>query len=250
MFILVFSCAVVSAQETPNVMRIHKVGGRVAQLPIVAVDSILLPDSMVVHLQSGNKQWFPISKVDSISFAVDAAEYHEAVDLGLSVCWATCNIGAARPEDFGGRFAWGETEEKRSFYEQNYIYYQNEQYEYIGVNICGTKYDVARRRWGEDWRLPTRSELQELTTRCTWTAETLNGVWGYRVTAKNGNSIFLPAAGFQNGPVPSEVGTGGFYWSGTVNREMLSAAYNLNFRGYDAEWSANRSYGFSVRAVR
>lgn len=248
---LLLSCAVfAAAQERPNVLRVHRAHS-VVQQPLAALDSIVFPDSMVIHFASGNHQWFPVSKVDSVSFAsVDESELHEAVDLGLSVLWATCNVGGSRPEDLGGRFAWGETEEKRSFYETNYIFFQNEQYEYIGTNICGTKYDVARQRWGGQWRMPTRSELAELTSRCTWTAETLNGVRGYRVTATNGNSIFLPAAGYQNGAVPSEVGEGGFYWSGSLNREMISAAYNLNFRGYDAEWSANRAYGFSIRAVR
>ena len=66
----------------------------------------------------------------------------------------------------------------------------------------------------------------------------------------NGNSIFLPAAGYQDGTERKEVGTGGFYWSGSLNREMTSSAYNINFRGYDAEWTASRAYGFSVRAVK
>lgn len=250
--ILVFFCTALAAQKTPNMMCIRLVKGDVTSIPTATIDSITISDSaLLIHLKSGNKQWCPIATIASITFAEgDVSEYHEAVDMGLSVCWATCNVGASHPEDFGGRFAWGETVEKRSYTEENYTFFKNEEYEYIGVNICGTKYDVARRRWGGEWRLPTRSELAELTTRCTWTPETLNGVNGYRVTAQNGNSIFLPSAGLQNGAVPTEVGTGGYYWSGIVNRSMLSAAYNLNFRGYDAEWTASRAYGFSIRAVR
>ena len=250
LWILLLSCAVCAAQERANVLRVHRAKA-VIQQPVSCLDSIAFPDSMVLHFTSGNRQSFLIEKVDSVTFAVvNETELHEAVDLGLSVLWATCNVGGQRPEDLGSRFAWGETVEKQSFTEDNYVFSKNGQFEYIGVNICSTKYDAARQRWGGQWRMPTRSEMAELTSRCTWTAETLNGVRGYRVRAANGNSIFLPAAGYQNGDAPTEVGEGGFYWSGSLNREMTSAAYNLNFRGYDADWSANRAYGFSVRAVR
>ena len=233
-------------------MCIRLVKGDVTSIPTATIDSITISDSaLLIHLKSGNKQWCPIATIASITFAEgDVSEYHEAVDLGLSVLWATCNVGGQHPEDLGYHFAWGETSEKQSCTEDNYVFSKNGQYEYIGVNICSTKYDAAHLLWGGQWRMPTRSEMSELTSRCTWTAETLNGVHGYRVRAANGNSIFLPSAGYQNGDVPSEVGEGGFYWSGSLNREMTSAAYNLNFRGYDAEWTANRAYGFSIRAVR
>ena len=248
---LALSCTAVSAQDEPKVLRIHQTEQSVDELPLEVVDSMTVPDAMTVFLSSGNRLWYPLEAVDSITFATKTTEtYHEAVDLGLSVCWAACNVGAERPEDFGGRYAWGEITIKSNYEEKNYRFYKNEGYEQIGVNICGTAYDVARRKWGGTWRMPTRSEISELTTRCTWTPETLNGTPGYRVTAANGNSIFLPAAGFQNGREPSEVGSGGFYWSGNLDRSMPSAAYNLNFRGYDADWSACRAYGFSVRPVR
>lgn len=232
-------------------MVVHPTVGESAQIAIADIDSIDFPDAMKVHLKTGEKQNFDYKDIEWIDFAtVPETELYESVDLGLSVRWAAFNIGATKPEEVGDLYAWGETSTKKSYTETAYAYYKNEQYEYIGVNICGTKYDVARTAWGGLWRLPTRSEVAELTNKCTWTPETLNGVKGYRVKGVNGNSIFLPAAGYQDGTERKEVGTGGFYWSGSLNRNMTSSAYNINFRGYDAEWTASRAYGFSVRAVK
>lgn len=202
---------------------------------------------MIVHPKVGGHQSFLTDNVQMISFNVDE---HKAVDLGLSVKWATCNVGANAPQDYGSLFAWGEVTSKASYTETNYQYYSQYQYDYIGTNICGTNHDVARKNWGTTWRLPTRSEVSELTIRCTWNADKVGGVNGYRVTGPNGNSIFLPSAGYQDGTERKEVGTGGYYWTGTLNRDMPSSAYNLNFRGYDADWSASRAYGFTIRPVR
>ena len=203
--------------------------------------------TMVVHPKRGGDQTFHNSDMEWVTVREDT---HQAIDLGLSVRWAACNLGGQAPHDFGDLYAWGETSPKGDYSEDQYSYCSNGQYEYIGVNICGTPHDVAFLSWGGHWRLPTRSEVKELATRCAWTAEQLQGVAGYRVTGPNGNSIFLPSAGYQDGTERKEVGTGGFYWTGTLNRDMPSSAYNINFRGYDAEWSASRAYGFSVRPVR
>ena len=252
--LMLFSCAVTFAQENCPILTVCKQGGKTFQFAVEKVDSMTLTtnkDTLVLHYAEGNIWKFATELVDSISLGrEDESDIHESIDLGLSVLWAMSNVGATSPEEFGNRFAWGETEEKSSFDETNYKFYENGQYTYIGVNICGTKYDVAQARWGSTWRIPTRSEIRELATRCTWKAEMRNNIAGYRVTGPNGNHIFLPAAGYQNGTMLTEVGEGGFYWSGSLDRTMPSAAYNLNFRGYDAEWTANRSYGFSIRPVR
>lgn len=203
--------------------------------------------TMTIHPKTGGQQSFMKADVQWVSFDTDE---HEAVDLGLSVKWAACNVGADALQDYGWLFAWGEVEPKASYTEDNYTYYSQYEYEYIGTNICGTNYDVAHKTWGLKWRLPTRSEVSELTTRCTWTADEVEGVAGYRVTGPNGLSIFLPSAGYQDGTDHKEAGTGGYYWTGTLNRDMPSSAYNINFRGYDADWTASRVYGFSVRPVR
>ena len=111
---------------------------------------------------------------------------HEYVDLGLSVKWATCNIGASKPEDCGDYFAWGEDETKPKYYPSN--------------NTTENSYfkfrDAARKKWSGTWRMPTANEFQELIDNCEWTWTTQGVLDGYKVTSKkNGNSIFLPAAG-------------------------------------------------------
>ena len=232
-------------------MILHRWDGDTARFSIAQIDSITFPQLMVVHLHGGAVRTADTELLEFIDFVhLSADESHMAVDLGLTVRWATCNIGADRPEAYGSFFAWGEVEPKADYSETSYAYYSQSGYELIGTNICGTKYDAARQAWGGEWRLPTRSEITELTSKCSWTATQLNGTSGYRVTGPNGNSIFLPAAGYQDGTEKKEVGTGGFYWSGNINRAMTSSAYNLNFRGYDAAWSASRTLGFAVRAVR
>lgn len=254
LLIWLFACFVFSGhaqQQEPNTMVLHHWQGDTARIGMADIDSITFPHLMTVHLHNGAVRTFDTELLEFIDFVCLTADESEAgIDLGLSVRWASCNIGATCPEDYGAFFAWGEVEPKDDYSEATYAYATQSGYELIGTNICGTKYDAARHALGADWRLPTRSEMAELTSKCTWTAQTLNGISGYRVTGPNGNSIFLPAAGYQDGTQRKEVGTGGFYWSGNVDRAMISAAYNLNFRGYDAQWSACRAYGFSVRAVR
>ena len=245
------SWAAVVAQDTLGVMTVHKWGGRTERLTIDKVDSITMANMMTVHFQGGHQRDFDIDWISYLTVdLLPKAEAYEAVDLGLSVQWAAVNIGASLPEQYGDYYAWGETTSKDDYSEATYAYYKNDGYTLIGTNICATTYDVAHATWGGTWRLPTRSEIHELTSRCTWAVETLNGVRGYRVTGTTGNSIFLPAAGYRVGTELKEEGTGGFYWTGNVNRSMTSAAYNLNFRGYDDDWPANRTYGFTVRAVK
>ncbi len=206
---------------------------------------------MRVEMTDGSVQRIAVDDVNCITFETEEVfDPRQAVDLGLSVKWAACNIGADTPEGLGDLFSWAETAPKTDYSEANYSYFVNYSYEHIGYNITGVaKYDAATAQWGEPWRMPSLHEINQLMS-CTWTPETLNGVKGYRVTGKNGNSIFLPAAGYQPGEERLEVGTQGYYWSASLNPDMRSSAYNINFRGYDAPWSASRAYGFSVRAVR
>ena len=245
--LLVLCCAGVSAQQGKYTMTVQTDEG--PQLFYVdEIDYIdFTANQMVIHPKTGSAQQFAQSTMYGAEFATDS---HEAVDLGLSVHWATCNMGADSPEDYGLFYAWGETLTKYSFTEANYKYYTDQQYQYIGTNICGTTYDVAHRQWGGHWRMPTRSEVRELTTQCTWQPDTLNQVPGYRVTGPNGKSIFLPSTGYQTGTKKEEVGTCGYYWTGSLNRQMPYSAYTLNFRGYDDDWSANRFLGFAIRPVR
>ena len=183
----------------------------------------------------------------------------EAVDLGLpsGIKWASCNVGATKPEEYGGYYAWGETEEKKSYTLENYLYYNfipggnysDENWINIGSEISGTEYDVAHVKWSGYWRMPTLKECMELIERCTWMWTTCNGVNGQKVTGPNGNSIFLPAAGCRTG---SSVGLGSFgnYWMGTQYENGIGGAYHFFCKpdgmGMDFFSCIN---GFSVRAV-
>ena len=143
----------------------------------------------------------------------------EAVDLGLSVKWANFNVGASKPEEYGGYYAWGETEEKEDYSESTCLTWGLSKSELQSRGIIGedgnltASYDVAATKWGGDWRMPTQAELQELVEKCTWEWTTYNGVNGRRVTGPNENSIFLPAAGRRQGTDFLNAGSYGFYWS-------------------------------------
>lgn len=267
LILTIFSCATIVAQEnihirpeseqytqTVRTMTIHRHDGRQIQYAVASVDTMYLTargDTLTFRTHDGNRCHIAMSDIDSLTFVMcDASMIHDAVDLGLSALWATCNVGATMPEGLGELYAWGEIQPKDDYAEDRYLYFGNSGYEYIGVNICATRYDVARQTWGDQWRLPNRSEIRELQSLCTWTPETRNGIAGYRVTGPNGNYIFLPSAGYQSGTERNECGTCGFYWTGSLDRVTPSAAYNLNFRGYDAEWTASRAYGMSVRPVK
>jgi len=144
--------------------------------------------------------------------------YPEFVDLGLSVKWATCNIGAQKPNQYGGYFAWGETSTKDYYDDDNYSI--QERYNTKGVCILDSLDDAAYMLWGEDWRIPTKEEIQELKQKCRWQWTILNNTYGYKVTGPNGNSIFLPAAGlrFQNRLELSEINA--YYWSSSLDKTM------------------------------
>ena len=169
---------------------------------------------------------------------------HEWVDLGLSVKWATCNIGAESPEDYGDYFAWGEVETKDDYSLKTYLYYnENTGYIDIGSNISGTQYDVAHVKWGGGWRMPTREEFEELL-RCY----TFYDFYILHVRGNNGYSIYLPAANSRSGTKdewswhPIEEG---LYWSATLNEDNNKYSYSLSFHGVAEGGSASYTpYGY------
>ena len=195
---------------------------------------------------------------------------HEWVDLGLSVKWATCNVGASDPEGYGDYYAWGETSTKSSYTWSTYKYC-NGSYD-IMTKYCNkrgfgyngfTDYkitleqsdDVARVKWGGSWRMPTDSEFEELLNNCTWTWTTQNGIPGYKVTSKKSGytsrSIFLPAAGYRYDTGLSNVGSIGYYWSSSLTTGSPSGAEGVRFNSSDvvAGISSRRGEGQSVRPV-
>ncbi|MBR3871461.1 MAG: InlB B-repeat-containing protein [Paludibacteraceae bacterium] len=169
-------------------------------------------------------------------------EGYEYVDLGLSVKWATMNVGATSPEDYGDYFAWGETSPKSSYNSSNYYYSSN-------PATLPLNKDAANVNWGGDWRMPTKAEQDELRTKCTWTWTTLNGVKGCKVTSKqNGKSIFIPAAGYKDYSSTTDAGVYGDYWSSSRYSNNSSHLFNFNNSG-PGEKNFSRYRGLSVRAV-
>ena len=189
---------------------------------------------------------------------------HEYVDLGLpsGTKWAACNVGATKPEEFGGYYAWGETEEKSNYSWSTYKWC-NGSYDSLTKYCTSSSYgtvdnktvldpqdDVAHVKWGGSWRMPTLDEQEELLNKCTWSWTTQNGVNGYKVTGPNGNSIFLPAAGYRYGTEASYRGSYGYYWSSSLRGNSSDDAFCLYFGGGDHDWgSSYRYFGQSVRPV-
>lgn len=191
---------------------------------------------------------------------------HEYVDLGLSVKWATCNVGAAKPEDYGDYFAWGETEPKSTYdwstykwcygsYNTQTKYCTSSEYGSIdNKTILDLSDDAARVNWGGSWRMPTQAEQEELQENCSWTWVCQNGVYGYRVTSKKPGythkSIFLPAAGSRSDSSLDYAGSYGYYLSSSLYADYPYIAYPLYFHSSKVDWDHfYRSYGFSVRPV-
>ena len=173
---------------------------------------------------------------------------HEWVDLGLSVKWATCNVEASVPEQYGNYYAWGETKPKDEYTQSNSVTFEQNISDFSG----NPQYDAAAANWGGDWRMPTEAEMNELSSRCTWEWIKQNGVRGYKVTGPNGNIIFLPASGYWYATSFTDGSCGyTYYWSSTSHSSYTSSAYTLRFdSGSRIVDSHNRYYGYSVRPVR
>ena len=176
---------------------------------------------------------------------------HEYVDLGLpsGLKWATCNVGANSPEEYGDYYAWGETETKDEYTEENSYTYGVKMNDISG----DPKYDVARAKWNGTWRMPTRVELQELEDNCTQKHVTINGINGFKLIGPNGNSIFLPAAGFRENTSSYYCNNIGYYWGGTPYNGNGGNKYDyscsLIFENYIYIPDFSRFCGCSIRPV-
>ena len=177
----------------------------------------------------------------------------DAVDLGLSVCWADRNIGALAPHETGGLFGWADPTGQATSAD---VMNEGGAWDsplYGGpnppANISGTSLDIARTHWHMQWRLPTEAEISELVNECDWTWTTSNGVPGYQVTGPNGNSIFLPVTGYRFGNEVFDPGFG-YYWSGTLNNSRRTNAYRIDFCADDWDYTSYARYaGHAVRPV-
>lgn len=211
---------------------------------------------------------------DGIAFASSLtcpdSHHPHLIDLGLpsGTMWACCNVGADAPKEFGGKYAWGETETKDVYniktykfakevdpnsYDGHYWIWMDYRYiyVYIGNNISGTDYDVAHVRWGKPWRMPTSTESQEICDNCTWVEYTLNGTAGYKVIGPNDNYIFMPKAV-----------TNDNYWAANLQSEwsdlhmspfaLIPSSTPYVFKDYHSEssWvSLSPGAGFYIRPI-
>lgn len=214
--------------------------------------------TLIDYLLSGHWPDVPVTPTDN----------HEYVDLGLpsGTLWATMNIGANSPEDFGDYFAWGETEPK-DYYDWDTYKWCNGSYtsmtkyctlsEYGNNGLIDNKTeldpedDAAYVNWGSLWRMPSKAQIDELNLECTWRWTQRNGVNGLLVTGTNGNSMFLPAAGGRWYELLCDVDNWGFYWSRTLQSGDPYFAFDLYFDSGKVYWDMDGHYaGFTVRAVR
>lgn len=191
-------------------------------------------------------------KADAATLKAEYARTHGSsngydwVDLGLSVKWATCNVGATTPEGYGDYFAWGETSTKTEYTEDNSKTCGSS----MGDILGNSSYDAARANWGGNWRMPTKTEMQELIDKCKWEWVIVNGVNGYKVTGPNGNKIFLPATGYRNGSSLYYAGGDGYYWSSTPYESGADYAYLLYFcSDYHRMGYSGRIIGRCIRPV-
>ena len=237
------------------VLRVN--GGKVLSENTLS-SSVTIQRGHVYHMYAtwdGNKLMFGEPEDEEVipSYLTCPDSNHpHAIDLGIGVYFACCNVGASSPEEYGGYYAWGETEEKNYYDWSTYTHCDgsSSSCHNLGSDIAGTQYDVAHVKWGGGWHMPSYEQLGLLTSKCTSTRTSVNGVYGRKVTGPNGASIFLPAAGDRWRDDTYHVGSYGYSWSSAQYPGNSSYACSLYFssgvmgRSYDY-----RNYGRSVRPV-
>lgn len=211
-----------------------------------------------------NNTQYEFGGIKSFTTADEAIEYsHEYVDLGLSVKWATCNIGALSPEEYGDYFAWGEVTTKKNYNWTTYKlcngtsstikkYCTSNKYGTVDNKITlAAEDDAATVHWKDSWRMPTEEEWYELCRDCTWKWTSKRSVKGYVITSKtNGNSIFLPAAGLCDYDNYLYTNERGYYWSSSLVESTPSLSFALKFDSYEySKEKLGRAYGKAIRPV-
>lgn len=242
-------------------------------LSIFAISALAVTaqEKMVeIHLADGTVELKKVSDVVKISFSDSQTstptDGPEMVDMGLSVKWASYNMGATKSSEYGNFYAYGEIEPKTEYTLENYQWYYEdyndwdcdewEKYYKLGATFTGTNYDVAHVKWGDQWRVPTKEEWDELIGSCDWTWTAVDGVTGIMATSSvNGNSIFFPAAGNMVDADHTHDQVGCFYWSSTEYIQDDISEECRNYRAnMDATYQSCDGYdypevGFSIRPV-
>lgn len=211
----------------------------------------------VTDTSSGKSRTLSV-KVGNLNAYLSCPDDHHPhlIDLGLpsGTKWACCNVGADTPEDFGGHYAWGETNEKSSYNWNTYIHCNGTEESCLdlGSNIAGTQYDVAHVKWGGLWQMPNENQILELIDNCSYEWITLSGVRGCQFTGSSGGSIFLPAADMKVYNFPNTEEGCGYYWSSTPHWEFSNSSQHLGFYSYSDDLFCNgeyRCFGLSVRPI-
>lgn len=220
-------------------------------LPLVALAQDGM-GSVVITQKDGTKLSIPRAGVAKITFDSIQLSALEEVDLGLSVKWANVNMDVtssskvvSSPEEFGGHYGWADpTGLKTSENKNDYPSTSRPK------SITGSKYDIAAQQLGNGWRLPTTAEFEELLT-LKHEQVTVNDVLGIKFTADNGNSIFLPLAGYRYKENVFHTGMYGYYWTGDLNSVLDWMAVECNLgEGYNRMSNNNIYNGCSVRPVK
>lgn len=171
------------------------------------------------------------------AYLVCPDEHHpHMIDLGLpsGILWSCCNVGASAPEEYGGYYAWGETETKSVYAPETYQYYLGRDsvspypiYEYIGDDIAGTEYDVAYKKCGVTWRMPSKEQIEELQDNCISDRFGLNNVRGALIFGTNGAKLFFPRSGFYSNSTQYAVDLMGVFWSSSHRQDHSRQAFYI-----------------------
>ena len=266
-----YSITVVESQNgTTNVQSTATANEEVAISFVPNTGYTESPTITIINVTTGEELPYSVSKVGDVTFVMPESNVNittifnpisigEAVDLGLpsGTLWSNMNIGATAPEEYGNYYAWGETKPKETY---NWSTYQHgnssstlTKYNSTdGKTILEPEDDAATVNLGGTWRMPTIEEIQELIDNCTWTWKALNNINGYEVRSTNGNSIFLPAAGYYDEGNLSSVGIIGLYWSSTLDTSGGSdSAFRVTIAQSDIyRLSVHRFIGQSIRPVK
>lgn len=225
---------------------------------LIAASNSVLPCAAQTQL-TGDMNGDGRLTIDDVTLLVKAVmEYDSAtdeldnggktyVDLGLTsgTLWATCNIGANTPEDYGDYFAWGETQTKTRYYPANYKYKGN------STGTLSLADDAAHVQWGGSWRMPTTAEISELYRECDWEWTSRGTSSGYVVKSRvRQTSIFLPAAGISTIDEVQGVNDRGIYWTNSISTGDADKAVCLDFTANRFDVSSSNNYeGASIRPV-
>ena len=208
---------------------------------------------MVINVMAGAEIPLPAPQdaASEAGFCPDAKHPH-VIDLGSAGKWSCCNVGASAPWEYGGYYAWGETEEKKDYTWATYLYCDGTEdtCHNLGTDIAGTQYDVAHVKWGGNWQMPNYDQAYNLN-QLSGESATLNNVNGRKYTASNGKSIFIPSAGCKDGTGLRDHTSNGYYWSSTPNESYSVKGfwhyYNSNSGGCGSV--SRRLFGLPVRPV-